>query len=256
MNDAVRLEARTPEVLLCSGSNQNGGTRAHFLAALAFAQRAPCAAAILVRPAAEMVLFFRLDFPAAQVDFPECCEGYAVQFILKSCAFLPELTDYRLQQSFGHEVFVSPSTQTARLPGLIISTLTPLRSRTPRNPQRFWRRWRHWFGPRWTNKKRNYIISRMPSDTTAEGRQRGALLIRRFSDRGNSAARRTHHRISESREHHQRFAEAGAHGATAHQRTGIMTWIYATGFRTTPRVVHPQFGICTKQTSDLRPQLR
>jgi len=36
------------------------------LAALAFAQRAPCAAAILVRPAAEMVLFFRLDFPAAQ----------------------------------------------------------------------------------------------------------------------------------------------------------------------------------------------
>ena len=37
-------------------------------------------------------------FIPLQVDFPERCEGvaYAVQFILKSRAFLLELTDYRL----------------------------------------------------------------------------------------------------------------------------------------------------------------
>ena len=37
-------------------------------------------------------------FSAAQVDFPERCEGsgYAVQFIFNSRAFLLELGDYRL----------------------------------------------------------------------------------------------------------------------------------------------------------------
>jgi len=44
------------------GNDQNDRTCSHFLAALIFAQRALCAAAILLRPAAEMVLFFRLDF--------------------------------------------------------------------------------------------------------------------------------------------------------------------------------------------------
>ena len=43
-------------------------------------------------------------FSPAQVDFPERCEGsgYAVQFILKSRAFLLEFTDYRLHQAFWH----------------------------------------------------------------------------------------------------------------------------------------------------------
>ena len=54
-----------PNVL--DGLGQEGrwtdaGPCAHFLAALTLAQRALCAAAILLRPAAEMVLFFRLDF--------------------------------------------------------------------------------------------------------------------------------------------------------------------------------------------------
>jgi hypothetical protein len=49
---------------LSSGNDQNGGTRAHLLPALTLAQRALCAAAILLRPAAEIVVFFRVDFPA------------------------------------------------------------------------------------------------------------------------------------------------------------------------------------------------
>src|ERR1700676_57145 len=53
---------RKPRCLPEGGNDQNGRNGAHFLAALIFAQRALCAAAILLRPAAEMVLFFRLDF--------------------------------------------------------------------------------------------------------------------------------------------------------------------------------------------------
>ena len=45
----------------------------------------------------------------AQVDFPERCEGsgHAVQFILKSRAFLLEFTDYRLHQAFWHTGILS-----------------------------------------------------------------------------------------------------------------------------------------------------
>jgi hypothetical protein len=45
-----------------------------------------------------------------QVDFPECCEGGrdAVQFILKSSAFLLEVTDYRLHQCLWHRAILSP----------------------------------------------------------------------------------------------------------------------------------------------------
>ncbi len=47
-------------------------------------------------------------FPA-QVDFPERCEGsgYAVQFILKSRAFLLEFADHRLHQAFWHAGILS-----------------------------------------------------------------------------------------------------------------------------------------------------
>src|SRR4029077_601695 len=50
-------------------------------------------------------------FPRAQVDFPECCErgGYAVQFILKSGAFLMEFADYRLHQCLWHRAILSPA---------------------------------------------------------------------------------------------------------------------------------------------------
>src|ERR1700674_765121 len=53
---------------------------------------------------------FPTRFPCAQVDFPECreCGAYAVQFILKSSAFLLELTDYRLHQCLWHRTILSP----------------------------------------------------------------------------------------------------------------------------------------------------
>ncbi len=43
------------------------------------------------------------------VDVPEGDQGvcYAVQFILKSRAFLLELADYRLHQCFWHEAILS-----------------------------------------------------------------------------------------------------------------------------------------------------
>jgi hypothetical protein len=46
----------------------------------------------------------------AQVDSPECCQGgrYAVQFILKSRAFLLESSDYRLHQCLWHRAILSP----------------------------------------------------------------------------------------------------------------------------------------------------
>jgi len=46
-----------------------------------------------------------------QIDFPECCEGsgYAVQFILKSRAFLLELTNYRLHQCLWHPAILTPT---------------------------------------------------------------------------------------------------------------------------------------------------
>jgi hypothetical protein len=47
----------------------------------------------------------------AQVDFPECCEGsgYAVQFTLKSHAFLLELAHYGLDQILWHRAILSPA---------------------------------------------------------------------------------------------------------------------------------------------------
>jgi hypothetical protein len=45
------------------GHSYEVGTFLYFFDALIFAQRALCAAAILLRPAADMALFFRLDFP-------------------------------------------------------------------------------------------------------------------------------------------------------------------------------------------------
>jgi hypothetical protein len=59
---AVHAGDANPRCVPGGGNDQNGRTCSHFLAALTFAQRALCAAAILLRPAAEMVLFFRLDF--------------------------------------------------------------------------------------------------------------------------------------------------------------------------------------------------
>src|ERR1019366_2983568 len=43
------------------------------------------------------------------VDVPESNQGgcYMVQFILKARAFLLELTDYRLHQSFWHDAILS-----------------------------------------------------------------------------------------------------------------------------------------------------
>ena len=48
-------------------------------------------------------------FAPLHVDFPKGSEGgaYAVQFILKSCAFLLELADYGLHQCFWHESILS-----------------------------------------------------------------------------------------------------------------------------------------------------
>ena len=60
MKDAVRLETQTRDPYLAAVKTADPG--AYFFAALTFAQRALCAAAILLRPAAEIVLFFRLDF--------------------------------------------------------------------------------------------------------------------------------------------------------------------------------------------------
>jgi hypothetical protein len=57
------------------------------------------------------------------VDVPEGDQGgcYAVQFILKSRAFLLELADYRLHQCFWHEAILSlgigPKTVSAEGPG-------------------------------------------------------------------------------------------------------------------------------------------
>src|SRR5438876_6323955 len=50
----------------------------------------------------------RFRFAAVNVDLPEGGQGggYAVQFILESCAFFLELASYRLQQCFWHEVIV------------------------------------------------------------------------------------------------------------------------------------------------------
>jgi hypothetical protein len=56
-------ETRTRDVYREAVAIKTAETRTYFLPALTFAQRALCAAAILLRPAAEMVLFFRLDFP-------------------------------------------------------------------------------------------------------------------------------------------------------------------------------------------------
>jgi hypothetical protein len=46
------------------------------------------------------ISLFPARFSRAQVDFPKRCQcsGHAVQLILKSGAFLLELTDYRLHQ--------------------------------------------------------------------------------------------------------------------------------------------------------------
>ncbi len=55
-------ETRTRDVYRKAVRSKQNCT--HFLAALIFAQRALCAAAILLRPEAEMVLLFRPDFPA------------------------------------------------------------------------------------------------------------------------------------------------------------------------------------------------
>ena len=50
-------------------------------------------------------------FSPAQVDFSECCEGsgYAVQFVLKSHAFLLEFADHRLHQVLWHPESLSPA---------------------------------------------------------------------------------------------------------------------------------------------------
>jgi hypothetical protein len=53
---------------------------------------------------------FPTRFPRAQVDLPKCREGsgYAVQFILKSSAFLLELTGHRLDQCLWHRaIFIT-----------------------------------------------------------------------------------------------------------------------------------------------------
>ena|SRR5450759_771081 len=60
------------------------------------------------------------------VDVPEGDQGgcYAVQFILKSRAFLLELADYRLHQCFWHEAILSlgigPKTVSAEGPGQLL----------------------------------------------------------------------------------------------------------------------------------------
>ncbi len=62
-------------------------------------------------------------FPA-QVDFPERCEGsgYAVQFILKSRAFLLEFADHRLHQAFWHAGILSSAFgRQGRSPGKLYS---------------------------------------------------------------------------------------------------------------------------------------
>lgn len=82
---------QVPRSLPCS-SKQNGRTGdAYFFAAGTLAQRALCAAAILFRPAAEIVPFLRIaGLLRCVVVLPERRQGsgYAVPFILKSAAFL------------------------------------------------------------------------------------------------------------------------------------------------------------------------
>jgi hypothetical protein len=89
--DNVHLETRTQRVCLAAAI-KTVEPGAYFFAALTFAQRALCAAAILFRPAAEIVRFLRVAglFASMRVDLPERRQGsgYAVQFILKSGAFL------------------------------------------------------------------------------------------------------------------------------------------------------------------------
>jgi len=61
---------------------------------------------------------FPTRFPPAQVDFPERCEGrcYAVQFILKSLAFLLELAHYRLHQCLWHPASLTPAFEATVVP--------------------------------------------------------------------------------------------------------------------------------------------
>ncbi len=79
-----------------------GDRRYFFLPALTFAHLARCAAAILLRPAAEIVRFFASQgwYALARLhkDFPEGSEGsgYAREFILKARTFMLELFDYGL----------------------------------------------------------------------------------------------------------------------------------------------------------------
>jgi len=49
------------------------------------------------------------SFASTHEDVPKGGQGggYAVQFILKSCAFLLEFANYRLHQCFWHEVILS-----------------------------------------------------------------------------------------------------------------------------------------------------
>jgi hypothetical protein len=71
------------------------------------------------------------------VDVPEGDQGgcYAVQFILKSRAFLLELADYRLHQCFWHEAILSlgigPKTVSAEGPGQLAKYLDYTHSLAP-----------------------------------------------------------------------------------------------------------------------------